>query len=184
MKSMQWRICAWAALAPLTFAVHAATIDPSSATADVPAAAYESAFKTYRPVAEESTSPDKGWRAANDAVAAKPGEDHMMGMQMGGSMNMSMPGKTDMPASAGKMMVMPDGTTMPIEKHKSMPMGKETKMPMDHDMKMPMPKVNKSTPAAKSTDKQMNHDMNMPMPKGDASMPGMDMSHGDHGKGH
>lgn len=150
MISIPWRICAWAALAPLAVAVHAAPADPSSAAAEVPAVAYDSAFKTYRPVAEDLASPDKGWRGANEAVSAKPDGGHVMGMPMGGSMRM----------------------------------GDHNTMPMNKDVRKPAPEENNASSVRKGVAKPTTEDMKMPMPKGDASMPGMDMSHGDHRKGH
>jgi len=47
----------------------AQTPDPLDANAAVPASTYESAFKNYQDVAENQTSPDKIWRAANDEMA-------------------------------------------------------------------------------------------------------------------
>ena len=85
MKSMHWRTCALAALLPLWNAAPAETTDPANAAAGVPTARYESVFKTYRPAIDDPTSPDKQWRAANEAVTTRPGEDHMMGMQMDGA---------------------------------------------------------------------------------------------------
>lgn len=43
--------------------------DPLSANATVPASTYVSAFKDYRAATDESATPDKAWRAANDEVA-------------------------------------------------------------------------------------------------------------------
>ncbi len=100
MKSMHWRFCAFAVLLPLSViapAAPAAPADPSNAAAEVPAARYYSAFKNYQPTIDVATRPDEGWRAANDAVAAKPGDAHMMGMQTGGAM----------PAPIDKDMTMP-----------------------------------------------------------------------------
>ena len=93
MTLMQWRICALAALLPLSAALNAAQADPTDPSANVPPARYDSAFKSYIAAEDDSVSPDKGWRAANDAVADKPGQGHMTRMQMGGSMSMPMPGK-------------------------------------------------------------------------------------------
>ena len=208
MTLLQRRLCACAALVPLAFSTHAAALDPSAAAAEVPAAMYDSAFTTYRPASEPAATPDKGWRVANDAVAAKPGEDHMMGMQMNQPMRMPMPGKADAPAPMGKTMVMPDGSTMPMGDHHSMPMNKEMKMPMDKGMNMPMdkkmtmpmgehhsmpmdkpmkmpaPKKDKSAVVPKELPKPMERDKKPPMSHGDAAMPGMDMSHDAPGKGH
>lgn len=126
-----------AGLLPLSIAAHAAQTDPTNTAVEVPAARYDSVFKTYRPTAEEFDSPDKGWRAANDAVAAKPGEDNMTGMQRDGPMRMPTSGKGDAPAPVDKTRVTPEGGTVP----------------MDTNMKMPVPKHDTSMPG-----KDMFHD--------------------------
>ena len=174
MTLMHWRFCALASLLPLSAALNAAHADPTNSSANVPPAQHSSAFKSYIAAAEDSVSPDKGWRAANDAVADKPGQGHMMGMQMSGSMSMPMPSNAVKPTSAGKEMVMPDGSIMPMEKHKLVPMDKGMKLPVDKGMKVPdghtMP---------------MRKDMKMPAPAlKDDAMPGMDMTHEHSGKGH
>ena len=73
MNTLQWRACALASLLPLSVLAQATSADPSDAGVGVPAPSYDSAFKTYQPVGEESVTPTKAWRVANDAVAAKPG---------------------------------------------------------------------------------------------------------------
>lgn len=42
--------------------------DPSDADAPVPEVAYTSTFKNYQSATDENESPDKIWRASNDAV--------------------------------------------------------------------------------------------------------------------
>ena len=175
MTLMQWRLCALVSLLPFSAAINAAQSDPTNASADAPSAQYESTFKSYIAAADDSVSPEKGWRAANDGVADKPGQGHKMGMQMGDSMSMPMPGKPVAPSTAGNEMVMPDGSTMPMEKHNSAPNATDMKVPMDKAMKMP-------GGAAMPMHKDMKKPA--PAPKGDASMPGMDMSHEHSGKGH
>ena len=188
MKTMQWRTCALAALLPLSALVQAAPADPTDAMVGVPAASYDSAFKTYQPAVNESATPDKAWRAANDAVAAKPGDDHMMGMQMGGSMTMPNQGRTE--GSSNGTMVMPDGTTMLMSAHDHKHSNEGMKIPVssttsvDKGMKIPMPKREVAKPKQKSVAMPMDKNMKMPMPKGDASMPGMDMSRDQSRKGH
>ena len=205
MKTIQWRTCALAVLLPLSALANTIPADPTDAAVGVPAPSYDSAFKTYQPVAEESATPDKAWRSVNDAVAAKPGDDHMMGMQMDQPMKMPMPGMAE--GSSNQTMVMQDGTTMPMGVHdhkhpdEGMKMPNGSTMPMEQGMKMPMPMPlpkreiakPKQRSVAKPMDKMMkmpdgstmpmDQNMKMPLPKADSSMPGMDMSHGHDGKG-
>lgn len=54
---------------------------PADATAASAAAAYESAFKSYRGVTEEQESPDKTWRAANEMVGKLGGHSGHMGQR-------------------------------------------------------------------------------------------------------
>ena len=200
MTKMQWRVCAMAALLPLSALAKMVPADPTDSAAGAPATSYDSAFKNYQPIAEESVTPDKAWRAANDAVAAKPGEDHMMGMQMGGPMDMGIPREIEGSKSSDRTMVMPDGTTMPMSGHSPRAMATPDRgtMAMDKGMKMPMPRGEIAKPKQKGIDKPrdrgmkmpdgstmpMGKSMKMPMPRTDTSMPGMDMSHDHDGKGH
>jgi hypothetical protein len=191
MKPMQWRTCAWAAFLPLAIAAHAAPAEPTNSAAGGSLAVYDSAFTNYRPAGEAAASPDKGWRAANDAVAAKPGEGHMMGMEMGHSMDMSKPSTADVKSSTGGMMVMPDGTSMPMSQHHSMPMDKGMtmrmekgmKMPAQKNGKMPIPTEKRTTVVKKGVAQPMAPGMQMPMPAGGGSMQGMNMPHDHQGKG-
>ncbi|MBC7415319.1 MAG: hypothetical protein H7327_10340 [Herminiimonas sp.] len=83
-----------AALLPLflTLDVHAASgADPASATATATMQPYESVFKNYQATVDETTSPDKLWRSANDAVAAAGGHGGMPGMPMDGSITKGAP---------------------------------------------------------------------------------------------
>jgi hypothetical protein len=70
MSFAHWLIVA--ALASVPFAAVAQQIQnhagPSDANAPIPASTYESAFKNYKPAADEQEPPDKRWRAANDEV--------------------------------------------------------------------------------------------------------------------
>ena len=177
------RICVAAALLPLclTFEVAAAPVaDPTRADATVTAQPYESVFRTYQPASDETTSPDKLWRGANDAVAGQGSHSGMAGMSMDGPMKMPMPGAVEKSMSADmKMpmdhdmkkhmgdMKMQDGQAMPIDK--SMPSQKPapaagTTSPGGHEgMQMPGAK-------AKAMDMKMPVDHTMPMPA-DHAMP-------------
>lgn len=192
MNTIHLRTCALAAVLPLFVSTHAAPIDLSNAEARVSPAQYDFASKSYRPARADSAGTDKAWRAANDAVVAKPGEDRVMGTQMGGSMSLPTQGKSGIPASTDKAMVMPDDATIPPDRHKS--------IPMDGDMKMPAPKGDKLIPTQKGLNTPRDKGIKMPdgrtmplhknmkiprsIPKGDTSMPWMDMPHGRHDSEH
>jgi hypothetical protein len=92
---------------------------------------YESAFKGYQPASGASTSPDKTWRAANDAVAATSGHDAMMNMPMGGSMAMPKPGNDPKPSDQEQKTPMDKGMTMPMPKGQDAMPG----MDMSHDQR-------------------------------------------------
>lgn len=184
------RICVAAALLPLflTFEVAAAPVpDPTRADATVKAQPYESVFKNYQPASDETTSPDKLWRGANDAVAGQGGHSGMAGMSMDGPMKMPMPG--------GGEKSMPADMKMPMNHDMKMPMDHGMKKPMDHNMKMQdghaipmdksMPSQKAAPPAgtmspaghegmqmpgakAKAMDMKMPMDHTMPMPAGHA----------------
>lgn len=183
-------IVVFATVGPL----HAASNIPASSTAPVPTVSYQSAFETYKPITNESKTPDKSWRAANDAVGAEP----MGGMQMGGgAMTMPMGESKTMPMDMGNGEKMSDDKSMPMDKSMTMPMDKHTQMPMGNGMDMPMgkampmpmdktmnmpamkkklPKKSTSTPIKKPMDQGMPMG-NMNMPMGD-NMPPMDMHKG------
>ena len=175
----------------------ASNVSVSSPDASVPPSGYQSTFGTYQPITENATTPDKSWRAANDAVAAAP----MGGMQMGGgAMTMPMSGSKgmsmDKSAEQGMSMTMPmdKGMVMPAEKT---PVRKKTttapmKMPMKKGMSMEDMSMDKEMvmPAAKQpkSKKSESKAMKMPMGKGmsmegmsmpmDDKMPSMDMHKG------
>ena len=153
------RTCVAAAMLPLflTFEVAAASgADPTRANAIVKVQPYESVFKNYQPASDESTSPDKLWRGANDAVAGQGGHSGMAGMSMDGPMSMPTP------ASGEKPKLMEMKTPM----HHRMPMPAGHAMPMDNAVPMPMLKrTPKDTPVPVES-----------MP------PGMDMHEGHKGK--
>jgi len=51
---------------------------PADPRASVPVPVYVSAFKTYRPAADAPATPDRAWRAANEAAANNdPHAGHM-----------------------------------------------------------------------------------------------------------
>jgi|GEM_PF-2252544 len=68
----------WVLLPLSAMAAQAQAIQAADANVKVPAPAYLSAFKTYRPMAEDSESPDKAWRTANSAVRAEAGHAGQM----------------------------------------------------------------------------------------------------------
>lgn len=70
MSSKQWlSVAAWAFLPLAAMAQHKHSPPvPTDTTTPVNAAAYESAFKNYRPFSEENETPDALWRLANDEV--------------------------------------------------------------------------------------------------------------------
>ena len=131
MLTLVWRRCALAAALVYAGAAHAAPADPSDPNSSAPAMQYDSAFKGYQPASDASTSPDKTWRAANDAVAATSGHDAMMTMPMGGSMGMAMPkpGNDPKPSDQAQKMPMDNGMTMPMPKGQDAMPG----MDMSHD---------------------------------------------------
>lgn len=55
--------------------------DPADAQVTVPAPHYQSALDDYRVIVEDTGSPDKNWRSANEAIGK---EDAMSGMDMSG----------------------------------------------------------------------------------------------------
>ena len=205
------RICVAAALLPLLFSFEVAAApgaDPTRADATVRAQPYESVFTNYQPASDETTSPDKLWRGANDAVAGQGGHGGMAGMSMDGAMTMPMPGSGEKPMPTDMKMPMdhdmkrqegqatPMGKSMPSQKaappagaassagHKGMHMpGAKAKamdmtVPMDHTI---------PTPAGHA----VPMDKAMPMPKktlkvapaaAEPMPPGMDMHEGHKGK--
>ena len=211
MSRSHRRIRVAAALLPLFLTVEVAAApgtDPTRADAIVIGQPFESVFKTYQPASDETTSPDKLWRGANDSVAGQGGHGGMAGMSIGGPTTMPMPGSDEksMPMEM-KMQdgqAMPTGKSMPSQKTappartaspsghagmqmpgaKSKPM--DMKMPMDHTMPMP---ADHAMPMGKGIPMPM--DKGMPMPKkapkqtpapAAAMPPGMDMHEGHKGK--
>lgn len=168
------RTCVAAALMPLFLTVGVAAApgaDPTRPDVAVVAQPYESVFKNYQPASDETTSPDKLWRGANNAVAGQGGHGGMAGMPMDHSMKMPMPGSDDKPMPMDmKMpmdhnMKMQDGQEMPMGNH--MPSQKAapptgTKSPARHGG-MQMPGAN-----ATSMEMKMPMDHTMPMPAGHA----------------
>lgn len=70
MSISYWPIVAALALLPLAaIAQPVQAADPADAAAQVPHAAYLSAYAQYRTAADEPATPDQAWRAANDAVS-------------------------------------------------------------------------------------------------------------------
>ncbi len=69
----------WVALGALLHALGAQaqqpsrTPDPTDPSVAVPATVYQSVLTGYAPAEKDTPSPDKSWRAANDAVAGQPG---------------------------------------------------------------------------------------------------------------
>ena len=69
----------WVALGTLLHALGAQaqqpsrTPDPTDPSVAVPATVYQSTLTASAPVAQDTPSPDKAWRAANDTVAGQPG---------------------------------------------------------------------------------------------------------------
>ena len=55
--------------------------DPADTQVMVPAPQYQSPLDDYRVIVEDTGSPDKNWRSANEAVGK---EDAMSGMDMSG----------------------------------------------------------------------------------------------------
>ena len=47
--------------------------DPTDPSVAVPATMYQSVLTGYAPAEKDTPTPDKSWRAANDAVAGQPG---------------------------------------------------------------------------------------------------------------
>lgn len=197
-NSKHARACVFVAFCSAMGTINAATnVTVSSADAPVQPAGYQSTFSTYKPLIENAATPDKSWRAANDAVAAAPmggmqmGEDAMT-MPMGGSKGMSMdkPGEQGLPMS----MPMDKGMVMPTEKIPARknttpePMKMRMKkgmsmegMPMHKDMVMPAVKQGESKKTApKPMTMPMEKGMSMgdmPMPLGE-KMPPMEMHKG------
>ena len=175
------RNCVAAALLPLFLSIKvvaAPSIDSTRPDAPGITQAYESAFKNYQPATDETTSPDKLWRGANDAVAGQGGHGGMAGMQMDGRMTMSMPGSGEKPMPMD--MKMPMNHNMKIQDGQAMPMGK--KMPSQKAAPSPgsaspaghggmqMPGAN-----TKSIDMTMPMDHSMPLPAGRAMSMGKAM---------
>jgi hypothetical protein len=75
MSFVHW--LAIATLASIPFAAFAqqehSPTDPAHASATVPASTYLSAFTNYQSIKDEQASPDKTWRAANDAAGKLKG---------------------------------------------------------------------------------------------------------------
>ncbi|GAC1425019.1 MAG: hypothetical protein NVSMB6_25750 [Burkholderiaceae bacterium] len=136
MTLLRWRICTVAVLVPLSAAARVIPADAADTAASVPAAQYRSAFKNYRPIVDESESPDQRWRAANATVTVKPGEDGM-GRHMGGL------SPTEMPAFQATETTKPSGSTTAVlrnEHHKSVPSDKGVHVPRDKGVRMPLDK--------------------------------------------
>ena len=118
MSSFPRRTCAAAALLPLLLTVDvlaAPGADPAGANAKVTIQPYDSVFKSYQAAPDETTSPDKLWRSANEAVAATAGHGGMAGMPMDMKMPMNhtmpMPKKT-LKAAPKPTAPMPPGMDM------------------------------------------------------------------------
>ncbi len=94
MSISHWTIVAALALPPLAVTAQQTQqpLDPADANAPVQASGYVSACKDYRATADEKTSPDKVWRAANEQVQ-REGEQ-------GGSMKDAGPGNASPAANA------------------------------------------------------------------------------------
>ena len=73
MSFQYWIAVAALAMLPLAASAQQQQWDPADANATVPASGYLSAFKNYRPGAEEKASPDELWRAANADLQVKDG---------------------------------------------------------------------------------------------------------------
>ena len=73
MSFPYWITVAALAMLPLAASAQQQQWDPADANATVPASGYVSAFKNYRPGADEKASPDELWRAANADLQAKDG---------------------------------------------------------------------------------------------------------------
>ena len=131
-NSKHARACIFVAFCSAMGTLNAATnVSVSSADAPVPLAGYHSTFSTYKPLTENVGTPDKSWRAANDAVAAAP----MGGMQMGeGAMSMPMSKSMAIPAEKipARKNTRPELMKMPMKKGMSM-----GDMPMPMGEKMP-----------------------------------------------
>lgn len=83
MTPKKW--LAVSALALLPFAAHAQNApqqpDPLDANAPVQASTYQSEFRNYQTVGDQTASPEKVWRAANDEMATLGGHaGHMKNM--------------------------------------------------------------------------------------------------------
>ena len=151
------RTCVASALLPLFLSLDVAAAlgaDPARPVSPVPIQPYGSVFQNYRPAVDETTSPDKLWRGANESVAEQGGHGGMAGMSMDGSPPMPVPASGEKPPQPN--------LKMPMD-HK-MPMPADHATPMDNAMPMPK-KVPRETPAPAS-----------PMPAG------MDMHEGHKGK--
>jgi predicted small lipoprotein YifL len=67
MSSKKWlAVAAWVFVSLAAAQQKQPNYTPADATSPVSAISYESAFKSYRTSTDESPSPDKVWRSAND----------------------------------------------------------------------------------------------------------------------
>jgi hypothetical protein len=124
--------CAFAVALACASTAHASASEPSDANASVPAMQYDSAFKGYQPAAEPTTSPDKAWRAANQAVTAPPEQGSMVNMPTNGSMEI--PTQTPVARSKAGSIPRDKGVAMPTPEGASALPGMDMpQMDMPHD---------------------------------------------------